>query len=60
MNAKTITLIVRLLKRPEGLRTEVKHLRTGEKQLIKSSEDLFEYFQSIEQKLSKAFTKVYK
>jgi hypothetical protein len=46
MNVKPLTLIVRLWRRPEGIRLEVTHLRTGERQLFKSSEELLEYVES--------------
>lgn len=48
MNAKPLTLIVRLWRRPEGLRAEVKHLQTGERLMFKSPAELLRYFEVAE------------
>ncbi|MCA9840115.1 MAG: hypothetical protein KC422_24610 [Trueperaceae bacterium] len=44
-DSKPLTLVVRLWHRPEGVRAEVKELRTGETRLFKNVEDLMAYLE---------------
>ncbi len=45
MHEKTVTLVIRLWHRPEGIRAEIKHLKTGKKQLLKGAKALLCYLE---------------
>lgn len=45
MDDKPVTLVIRLWHRPEGLRAEVKHLKTAEKQMLKGARELLHYLE---------------
>lgn len=48
--ARPLTLVLRLWYRSEGLRAEVKQLKTGETEVFKSAEALLEYFERTHKK----------
>jgi len=48
--ARPLTLVLRLWYRSEGLRAEVKQLKTGQTEVFKSAEALLEYFEHIHKK----------
>lgn len=50
VDAKPLTLIVRLWHRPEGLRAELKPLHSDERLLFKTVAELLEYLEQLSEK----------